>query len=87
MLAKLLPHKSVERHTDMGELLPRIHRCHLPIKTNINVSFVIDETPFYFECGTWYELDNTRQHSVVNKSDEARIHLIVDILPHGVGAV
>jgi hypothetical protein len=82
MLAKLLPNKQVGRHVDGGHLLPLVHRCHLPVKTNNAVEFFIDDVPHFLEPGTWYEIDNTRPHEVRNNSAVDRVHLIVDILPN-----
>jgi hypothetical protein len=80
MLAKLLPQSEISPHTDTG-ILEYAHRCHLPLITNEQNIFIINEKPFYFKEGEVYEFNNTMTHSVLNNSNINRIHLICDILP------
>jgi len=72
-----------------GEILPHIdsglgfvfsHRIHIPLITNENVIFKIDNEKFYFPAGYAYEINNTKTHSVVNNNDLSynRIHIILD---------
>ena len=78
-LAKLLPHKNVGTHCDSGPFLETCHRIHIPIKTNPNVCYNIEDTSYYWETGGIYEFDNTRLHSVANNSSEDRIHLMFNL--------
>jgi hypothetical protein len=80
MFVSLSAHEMVEKHTDNGDALRKVHRCHLAIKTNRDVIFTIDEVPFHFSEGELVEINNIRPHYVANNSDENRIHLIVDLL-------
>ena len=75
--ARILPHR------DVGALLTRTHRCHLPIVTSERVRFEIDGEHRPLEIGEVYEIDNTRRHAVANDSGAPRIHLICDVLPEG----
>ena len=57
------------------------HRIHVPITTNSRVRFMIDGKPYRFEVGKAYELNNQKQHSVMNKGNEDRITFIFDYIP------
>lgn len=81
MLVRLLPRQHIARHKDSGARLELSHRCHAPVVTNSQVEFLIDDERVPFCVGGVYEIDNTRLHAVNNKSDQARIHLIVDVAP------
>jgi hypothetical protein len=82
LLTELGPGRRIARHRDSGELLERTHRCHLPIITNPEVGFLIDDQPHQLRAGTVYEVDNMRSHAVVNAGSTRRIHLICNILPN-----
>lgn len=84
MFTKLPKNKMITYHTDSGFLLINSHRLHLPIVTNKNVYFIIELNSYNMKKGFWYEFDNTKLHSVINDSDEDRIHLILDVIPNGV---
>jgi hypothetical protein len=71
----------IKPHTDKAAALHAVHRCHLPIVSNGSVDFYIERVPHHLAPGVAYEFDNTRFHSVHNKSDENRVHLICDIMP------
>ena len=58
-------------HQDQGK------RFHIPIITNDNCFFVIDDKiKRYPADGNWYIIDTTKKHTAVNASWEDRIHLI-----------
>lgn len=80
MFVSLLAYEMIEKHTDDGDALRKVHRCHLAIKTNSLVVFTIDDIPFHFSEGELVEINNIRPHYVANNSDENRIHLIIDLL-------
>ena len=52
------------------------------IKTNSEVDFYIEDKSYSLKEGVWYEINNQKNHSVINKSSMDRVHLIVDILPN-----
>lgn len=81
LLTELRAGQRIARHRDSGELLERTHRCHLPIITNPDVRFLIDDKPYYLRPGTAWELDNMRPHGVENRGSTGRVHLICNILP------
>lgn len=80
MFTKLLSGEKILPHID-SDYLTEIHRCHLPIITNKDVSFYIDNEPLHLNEGVFYEINNQLLHSVENNSLEDRIHLIIDVLP------
>jgi aspartyl/asparaginyl beta-hydroxylase (cupin superfamily) len=81
VFAKLPPKGQITEHWDSGDSLIYSHRLHLPIKTNSEVDFYIENKLFNLKESIWYEINNQKVHSVINKSSEDRIHLIVDVLP------
>jgi hypothetical protein len=81
MLTELVPRGKISPHADFGAGVTLVHRCHVPVVSNREVQFFIDDIPHYLEPGVAYEFDNTRRHAVDNNSDTPRIHLMCDILP------
>jgi len=92
-LMKLNAHTKIDKHTDKidKEFLNKdnpLLRLHLPIKTNDKVSFSIWngqssirgqlKVSKILETNQLYLVDVTKPHSVVNNSNEDRIHLVLD---------
>lgn len=75
----LLPGKcSVKQHVDTGYHLFNTHRLHIPILTNDQVVFTVNQTVVPMKEGAIIEINNNVWHKVENKSSEKRIHLILD---------
>lgn len=71
--AVIKEHKDVELNFESGEV-----RLHIPIITHEDVEFYLqDERIFLREGECWY-LNVNLPHSVYNKSDFDRIHLVID---------
>jgi len=87
MAAKLLAGGKIKPHQDSHPSFHCGHRIHVPITTNPRVRFMIDGRPYQFEVGQAYELNNQKQHSVMNKGTEDRITFIFDYVPPGPLAV
>ena len=83
MAAKLLAGGKIKPHHDSHPSFHCSHRIHVPITTNPRVRFMIDGRPYQFQVGEAYELNNQKQHSVMNKGAEDRITFIFDYLPPG----
>lgn len=81
LYARMAPNKKISPHIDPGYYLGVVHRFHVPIITNDNVKFTIDNTVFNMKTGVLYEIDNKLMHGVENLGDSERIHLIIDIIP------
>jgi hypothetical protein len=87
MAAKLLAGGKIKPHHDQHPSFHCGHRIHVPITTNSRVRFMIDGQPYQFQVGQAYELNNQKQHSVMNKGKEDRITFIFDYVPPGPLAV
>jgi quercetin dioxygenase-like cupin family protein len=83
ILTRLSPGTVIKPHRDQGESLMRAHRCHVPITTNPLVDFYLGEQKFHFEAGEIWEINNRARHAVGNRSDEGRVHLILDYVVPG----
>lgn len=81
LYAKISPGSGIAPHSDNGYYFQHSHRCHVPIITNDNVFFTIEDDSFNLPQGKCYEVDNILMHHVRNLGNTDRIHLIVDIIP------
>ena len=81
MAAKLLTGGIIKPHVDKHPSFHVGHRIHIPITTNSRVRFMIDGKPYRFSVGNAYEINNQKQHSVMNKGKEDRITFIFDYVP------
>jgi len=81
MAAKLLAGGIINPHVDKHPSFHIGHRIHVPITTNPRVRFMIDGRPYQFRVGEAYEINNQKNHSVMNKGDEDRITFIFDYVP------
>jgi len=81
MAAKLLAGGKIAPHTDTHPSFHRGHRIHVPITTNPRVRFMIDGRPHQLQVGQAYEINNQKNHSVMNKGAEDRITFIFDYVP------
>jgi len=81
--ARLNAGASIKAHTDVHRSFHSAHRIHVPITTNPKVWFTIDGRPYQFESDHAYEINNQKQHSVMNRGSEDRITFIFDYLPPG----
>lgn len=81
LITKLRAGSRIPSHIDNGKYLSKIRRHHVPIITADEVSFLVGSQPVNMKVGECWEINNNRPHSVYNRSDKDRIHLIVDIMP------
>jgi len=81
MAAKLLAGGKIAPHMDTHPSFHRSHRIHVPITTNPRVRFMIDGRPYQFQVGQAYEINNQKNHSVMNKGADDRITFIFDYIP------
>ncbi len=82
LFARLPAGSDIKPHKDISINLLLVHRIHLVIISSPLVKFFIDKNPYEFPVGRIFELSNDRIHSVINNSNEDRVHLIVDVLPN-----
>lgn len=78
-ISRLNPGGVIGMHPDTGAFLELCHRVHVPLKSNSKVRYVIENNSYYWEPGKIYEFDNTREHGVINESEEERIHLVLNL--------
>jgi hypothetical protein len=81
MAAKLLAGGVITPHVDKHPSFHHGHRIHIPITTNPRVRFMIDGQPYQFKLGEAYEINNQKNHSVMNKGSDDRITFIFDYIP------
>jgi hypothetical protein len=82
LLIKLKGEKDIHPHNDSGDYLMNSRRHHVPIITNQNVFFTVDNKTVTMKEGECWEINNAKIHSVVNQSDLDRVHLLIDIIPN-----
>jgi quercetin dioxygenase-like cupin family protein len=56
-------------------------RIHMPVVSTDQVEFTVGGESQVMKEGELWEINNAREHSVVNKGDDRRVHLIVDWVP------
>ena len=81
MAARLQAGGIIKPHNDKHPSFHYGHRIHIPIYTNSRVRFMIDGRPQQMQIGEVYEINNQKQHSVMNKGTEGRINFIFDYIP------
>jgi hypothetical protein len=81
MAAKLIAGGVISPHRDTHQTFTHSHRIHIPITTNPGVRFMINGRPHRFKVGQAYEINNQKNHSVMNSGKEDRITFIFDYLP------
>jgi hypothetical protein len=81
MAAKLLAGGKITSHRDAHPSFHMGHRIHVPITTNPRVRFMIDGRPYRLQIGQAYEINNQKNHGVMNKGTEDRITFIFDYVP------
>jgi hypothetical protein len=79
MLTRLKADAVIPRHKDKGPLTAKTHRIHVPVVTNKDCIFKIEDETKNMQPGEIWLIDNVnRYHSVENKGITDRVHLIVD---------
>jgi len=81
MAAKLKAGGIISPHRDTHPSFRHSHRIHIPVTTNPGVRFMINGRPHRFEVGNAYEINNQKNHSVMNSGAQDRITFIFDYLP------
>lgn len=83
MIVRLYAGAKVLPHTDDLPILHRTHRVHVPIRTSKSVIFVVGNEIVKMREGQVVEINNQREHFVVNASKVNRVHLILDYASAG----
>ncbi|MCE7992564.1 MAG: aspartyl/asparaginyl beta-hydroxylase domain-containing protein [Roseivirga sp.] len=80
MLAKIPAKGFIPPHVDGGIRGFAPHKIHIPIQTNPDCFFFIEKEKHNLKEGVAYEVNNGKQHGVVNNGTTDRIHLIFEYL-------
>ena len=78
LLVRLRAKGMIVAHVDTGFSLLAARRIHFPVITNEQVVFTVRDEPRRLPEGELWEINNARSHSVENRSEEHRVHLIMD---------
>tara|TARA_R110002167_G_scaffold86535_3_gene234189 strand:- start:213 stop:794 length:582 start_codon:yes stop_codon:yes gene_type:complete len=79
MLAKLDAHSYINAHYDGAGSNLKTHKIHIPLITAPEVLMSICGKTMHLERGLAYEVNNIKLHSVENRSDQPRVHLIFEV--------
>lgn len=79
MLAKLPAGESIKPHIDRSQAAQFPHKVHIPLVTNNETFFILDGEKIRMKLGTVYEVNNRKNHSVINNGIGDRIHLIFEL--------
>lgn len=78
MLARMAPGGEIEPHRDSNPAAQWPHKIHVPLVTNPDVTFFVDDVPYHFVEGEAVEVNNMAYHAVTNRGTSDRIHLIFE---------
>jgi len=78
MLARMPPGGSIHPHRDANAAAKWPHKIHVPIQTNDQVTFFVDDVGYSFAEGEAVEVNNMGVHAVTNEGTTDRIHLIFE---------
>ena len=79
MLARLEAGYEIDPHRDLAEPNRFTHKIHVPISTNPEVRFFIDDRAYELSEGFAYEVNNLKKHAVQNFGDQHRVHFIFEV--------
>ena len=81
MMTRLKSGSVIKKHKDVGQITSKTHRLHLPIITNPDCIFTVENESMNLKVGDVWAIDNVgKYHSVVNNGITNRVHLIVDVI-------
>ena len=78
MLARMGPGGIIHPHKDASPSAKWPHKIHVPLQTNDDVTFFIDDKPYHLAEGEAVEVNNMAKHAVENRGQTDRIHLIFE---------
>jgi len=79
-LVNLPSHKLVTPHKDRSIYSKVVNRVHIPILTNDDVYFSVDDETLNMKEGQAWEVNNAKLHGAYNLGDSDRVHLMIDII-------
>jgi len=81
ILVRLKGRGVIPAHVDSGFSLMNCRRIHMAVVSTDQVEFTVGGEQQVMKPGELWEINNAREHSVINKGDDGRVHLIVDWVP------
>ena len=85
ILARLAAGHGIDRHVDGEGSHLLTHRIHVPLQTNPQAVFTVNDTDFHLEAGHAFEVNNIVPHSAFNGGEEDRIHFIFEVFEGACG--
>lgn len=77
-LMKLAAGAEVTPHVDFNYHWYNRVRIHIPIVTTPDVIFYCGDEQRHMQAGECWIFDSWREHNVINRSDQDRVHLVID---------
>lgn len=82
VLAKLKAGQKIPVHVDIGKIIERAIRVHIPVVTSEHVVMQCNNRQFNMKVGEMWVINNGAEHAVYNNDPNVdRIHMICDYLP------
>jgi hypothetical protein len=78
MLARMAAGGEILPHRDTNPAAQWPHKIHVPLVTNPDVTFFVDDVPYHFAEGEAVEVNNMAYHAVTNAGSTDRTHLIFE---------
>lgn len=78
MLSVVMPGKCIPPHRDL-QADDWITRVHVPLVSNEQSRFIVDNEPYVLNPGTAYLVNTLREHAVENSGETPRIHFMFDL--------
>lgn len=80
-LMRLGPGNRILRHSDpLHAIDPGLVRLHIPVVTNAQVFFMVNDTRVEMKPGETWHVDVRFPHAVENRGSAARVHLVMDLV-------
>lgn len=80
-LMRLKPGGRILRHSDpLHTIDPRLVRLHLPIVTDDEVYFMVNDSRLQMRPGEVWHVDVRFPHEVANRGRVTRVHLVMDLI-------
>jgi len=80
-LMRLRPGGHILRHSDpLHTIDPRLVRLHVPVITNPDVFFLVNDARVEMHPGETWHVDVRFPHSVENRGTTIRVHLVMDLV-------
>jgi hypothetical protein len=80
-LMQLKPGGKILRHSDpLHTIDPRLVRLHVPVVTNADVHFLVNDARIQMNPGEAWHVDVRFPHQVENRGTTTRVHLVMDLV-------